>query len=244
MRAALVRAGVDQAFGGWNAPVDPITGEFVYIPIPDPERVRAGLERPFSAVAPFVCQFGGERDASDLALPKALMKRNMHLDPDFETLTYGDDGARRGRRIARFEHGDLLVFYAGLRPCRPWPQRLVYAIIGVFRVDEVVSVGEVGEDRWDENAHTRRIKLRASDVVVRATLPGSGRLRRCIPIGEWRDGAYRVQRSLLEAWGDLSCRDGFIQRSAVPPLFRDPARFQRWLARQTPELIAMNNPRT
>jgi hypothetical protein len=30
MRAYLVRIGIDQAFGGWNAPVDPRTNEYVY----------------------------------------------------------------------------------------------------------------------------------------------------------------------------------------------------------------------
>ncbi len=34
MKALLVRIGVDQAFGGWNAPVNPDTGEFLYVPIP------------------------------------------------------------------------------------------------------------------------------------------------------------------------------------------------------------------
>ena len=33
MRAYLVRVGVDQAFGAWNAPIDPRTNEFVYVPV-------------------------------------------------------------------------------------------------------------------------------------------------------------------------------------------------------------------
>jgi hypothetical protein len=35
MRAYLVRVGVDQAFGGWNAPIEPVGNGFVYIPIPE-----------------------------------------------------------------------------------------------------------------------------------------------------------------------------------------------------------------
>ena len=34
MNALLVRIGVDQAYGGWNAPVD-AEGRFVYVPIPE-----------------------------------------------------------------------------------------------------------------------------------------------------------------------------------------------------------------
>jgi hypothetical protein len=35
MKALLVRIGVDQAYGGWNTPVD-AEGRFVYVPIPEP----------------------------------------------------------------------------------------------------------------------------------------------------------------------------------------------------------------
>lgn len=34
MKGLLVRIGVDQAYGGWNAPVHLGTHEFVYVPIP------------------------------------------------------------------------------------------------------------------------------------------------------------------------------------------------------------------
>jgi hypothetical protein len=34
MKGLLVRIGVDQAYGGWNAPVD-ADGQFVYVPIRD-----------------------------------------------------------------------------------------------------------------------------------------------------------------------------------------------------------------
>lgn len=95
-----------------------------------------------------------------------------------------------------------------------------YALVGLYRVAGVARVAEFPRARWHENAHLRRAKAKPTDVVVHADPARSGRLRRCIPIGEFRDGAYRVRRDLLVAWGGLSCRDGFIQRSAVPPRFR------------------------
>jgi hypothetical protein len=76
--------------------------------------------------------------------------------------------------------------------------------------------------------------------VVRGDSTGSGRLRRFIEIGEWRRRAYRVREDLLEAWGGLSSRDGYIQRSAVPPRFADPRRFLEWLEAQAPELVKGN----
>jgi len=47
MKALLIRIGVDQAYGGWNAPVDPSTWEFAYVPIPEGSGTQChkGLER-------------------------------------------------------------------------------------------------------------------------------------------------------------------------------------------------------
>lgn len=243
MRAALVRVGVDQAFGAWNSPVDPTTFEFIYVPIPDNVTFEPGLATPYSELQCVIAAFVADRDcgAKVPVLPVDLTQRNMHLDPDFSNLTYGDNGQRRGRGIAEFESGDLVVFYAGLRPCRPCEHRLIYAIIGLYRVAEVVRLRDVPKDRWAENAHTRRLERKPDDVIVRAQRVGSGRLRRCIPIGEWRSGAYRVRQDLLETWGGLSCRDGFIQRSAVPPMLKEPVRFLRWFEMQGGELLASNN---
>lgn len=245
MRALLVRVGIDQAFGKWNAPVDPATREFVYVPIPD-KGLRAGLETPYLMVRAALDEFASTRnvDAGTCELPEALAGQQMHLDPDFSTLTYGDT-ATRGKALAGFEPRDIVVFYAGLRPCRSIPaqsDKLTYAIIGLLRVREIVRAGDVERARWNENAHTRRNALNPTDVIIRGEPGASGRLRRCLPIGELRDRAYRVRRDLLKAWGDLSVADGYIHRSANPPRFLDPARFMTWFAAQEPELLAANNP--
>ena len=72
--------------------------------------------------------------------------------------------------------------------------------------------------------------------------PGvSGRLDRCISIGERRDRAYRVRKDLLETWGGLSVKDGYIQRSVVPPSFLDSGRFYEWFLRQNAVLLMQNN---
>jgi hypothetical protein len=245
MRAALVRVGIDLAFGGWNAPVDPQTGEFVYVPIPEGAKtpVRPTLATTYDAVEPRLGAFASKHGLTDeraCSLPFELRHAATHLDPDFSHLTYGDDGERRGRRLCTFAHGDVVVFYAGLRPIRRCEHRLVYAVIGVYRVGEVVRAASVPRGRWAENAHLRRESHRGTDVIVRAVPGASGRLRRCISIGEYRDGAYRVRGDLLDRWGGLSCRDGFIQRSAVPPEFLYPERFITWLDEQRPELMAAN----
>ncbi len=243
MRAILIRVGADSKYGSWHSPVDPASNEFVYVSIPERQQCRPGLATPYATLRPALDAFAAAHPGAlrrSVELPPHLADAAMHLDPDFEHLTYGDNPVR-GRRLSEFGRGDAVVFYAGLRPTEPCDQRLVYAIIGLFSVQEIVRLRDVPADRWVENAHTRRLVPNHEDVIVRADPAGSGRLRRCVPIGEWRARAYRVRREILDAWGGLSCRDGFLQLSGVPPLFADPRRFMSWFEAQRPELIRTNN---
>lgn len=245
MRAYLVRIGVDQAYGHWNAPMDPASNEFVYVPIPESRPMRAEHATSYCDVLPALAQFAkGYPDARprSVRLPSDLTLANTHLDPDFRYLTYGDNGVRRGKDLTDLARGDVVVFYAGLRPVTACEHRLVYALVGLYQVSEVVRVHSVAAARWSENAHTRCAEPAGSDVIVRGQPGSSGRLRRCMPIGEFRDRAYRVTRDVLEAWGGLSCRDGYLQRSAVPPSFLDAQRFMGWFERQHGELVSSNNP--
>ena len=105
----------------------------------------------------------------------------------------------------------------------------------------MVPVANVPAHRWYENAHVRKVKRSETDIVVRAKPVMSGRFEKCIPIGELRDGAYRVRRDILSAWGGLSVKNGFIQRSAVPPSFTRPEQFLAWLKKQQITLLPRNN---
>jgi hypothetical protein len=108
-------------------------------------------------------------------------------------------------------------------------------------IDEIVAAHKVLKQHWAKNAHTRRVPV-PDDIVVRAKAGVSGRLRQCIPIGELRGGHYRVRQELLDAWGGLDIKDGYIQRSVRLPGFSDPAQFYRWFLAQKPEVVAANNP--
>ena len=245
MKALLIRIGIDHSYGGWNAPADPATREFVYIPIPENESVtfHPDCECPYTLTLPALQKFAVARKldvTTDLRMPAELERRMMHLDPDFKTLTYGDVGNRRGAEIPRMAKKDFVVFYAGLRSTQPPHKPLVYAMVGIFFVDEVVLASQVNPSRWNENAHTRKSSHGAHDVIIRARSGSSGRLRRYIPIGEYRDRAYRVRHDLLDAWGGLTVNNGYIQRSAVPPRFLEPRKFLQWLESQDIELLQSN----
>ena len=245
MKGILIRVGIDSAYGRWNAPVCFESGHFAYVPIPEKigTKFKPGLERSYSEVLPSLKSFCMEHHCDledDLCFPAPLQSHPMHLDPDFETLTYGDQGERRGLRLRDFTNGDIVAFYAGLRPIKKAEQRLIYALIGLYVINEIVRADDVEKSRWNENAHTRKFNRGTPDIVVRAKPKLSGRLDRCIPIGEWRSRAYRVKNTLLEEWGGLSVQDGYIQRSVVPPVFLDPQRFYKWFLGQKSRLISGN----
>ena len=47
MKGILVRVGIDSSYGHWNAPVDPNTLNYVYVPIPEnpKHQFREGMGR-------------------------------------------------------------------------------------------------------------------------------------------------------------------------------------------------------
>jgi hypothetical protein len=230
MKGLLVRVGIDCTTGHWNAPVNVDTCEFAYVTITETKPLRRGFKRLFDEFERTISKF-------EVDLPRHLEGAPTHLDPDFSSLTYGDQG-ERAKQIQRLTSGDLLVFFAGLRNSAT--DKLLYALIGLYVVDEIVSAKTVERNRWPENAHTRRIPG-PNDIVVRARPKISGRLERCIPIGEYRDGAYRVRQDLLKTWGGLTVHDGYIQRSARLPAFRETVRFYQWFLANRGSLVQRNN---
>jgi hypothetical protein len=245
VKGYLVRIGVDHSYGQWNAPVDPSSSAFVYIPIPDnaQKRYAPDLERKYQEfvkpLAEFAQRFSHARKAK-VTLPSVLLQTKLHLDPDFEYLTYGDNGTKRGAGLAKLERNDLVAFYAGLRPITN-QEGLFYALIGILVVDRVVQAQEVEAARRKENAHTRWSCISEKDIVIRGLCQSSGRFDHCITIGEFRDRAYRVRKDLEKTWGGLSVKNGYIQRSAVPPAFLDAQKFYDWFREQNVKLLRRNN---
>lgn len=233
-RALLVRVGADAtpAGGQWHGLVNSATGEFVYVPIPEQRSVRPGFATLYADVAPELARFRRN-------LPSSLAGRQTHLDPDFLELTYGDRSERARQIQRKLASGDSLVFYMSLRDTRG--QHLVYALVGALTIDRILHACDVPETDWHRNAHTRREPIGETDIVVFGRRESSGRFERCVPFADRRDGAYRVWPELLNEWGGLSVKNGYVQRSARLPEFCDAARFLVWLDRQDVTLIARNN---
>ena len=220
MKGILIRVGIDSTAGEWNAPVNPSSGSFVYVPIP--EQMTLTRNEPIRRYNELISSL----EHCSSRLPFHLMDLPMHLDPDFEHLTYGDCYPRN-LQIKDIQTGDFITFYAGLRSINPRDKELIYALIGFFIIDEVIPAEKIPRNRLHENAHTRR-ESNCGDLIVRARKGQSGRLEKCIRIGEYRDRAYRVYPDLLDKWGGLSVKDGYLQRSGRIPSFTKPEQFLTW----------------
>ncbi len=225
----LLRVGIDATDGNWNAPCRK-DGRFCYVPVTDGEISSRGpaFDRYYSEFEPFVRHLGAEWPGR--------LSGTCHLDPDFSHLTYGDGNSGRGQRIRDFlSAGDFIVFWAGLR--RLETNDIVCSIIGFYSISYIMNASEIGRLDSHRNAHSRYIQSdEFGHVVVFANPEKSGRLLKHIPIGEAAGNAsqQRVYAELLNKWGGLQkkdgseWKDGYIQRSASPPIFRDGDKFLTW----------------
>lgn len=252
MRAILIRVGADGTQGGgqWLAPVDTESGRFVYLPIPE-RRVafHPGCERRFDEAEVPLLSFLAEHGAPARywrSRIEAKRGQPMHLDPDFEHLTYGDFGDKRGRDLREFKSNDLMVFYSAFKPIGP-ANDLIYAVVGVYVVEEIVLAISVTDARRGENAHTRKADRAMADIVVRARPGVSGRCAWCIPIGEKRGTSnYYLRPDIETAWGGLVKADSsprkssWLNMSGSMPLLGNPAGFSAWWATQNVPLLRKN----
>jgi hypothetical protein len=245
MKGLLLRVGIDKTAGGYNAPINPLTNDYLYMPIPEskenPKQIfRQGMETTYTQMDTHFSKFT-EQNAIELAFPEHLKLIGCcHLDPDFENLTYGDQASGRGNRVRELDVGDFIAFFASFRPIIPCDHVLVYALYGIFFIDNIKKAKDISSDQWHVNAHTRIQKMNGEHLIAFADKSRSGRFRHAIPIGEYRNGAYRITNKILDAWGDIGVKDGFIQRSVCPPWFTKPDQFLKWLDFQQVKLINNN----
>lgn len=234
----LVRVGIDLTAGGWNSPCN--EKEFCYVPMGNSVDMSSSYDEAYAPYREVVDSFLPET-ASKLCRWPRLMPRQGHFDPDFRHLSFGDAGSRGSRILSMIGEGDFIVFYAGLRSVDTG--FLIYSIIGFYVVDRIYPGRDVPQADWHRNAHTRHGGCRSDGEVVLFAKPGvSGRLLHHLPIGTYRERAWRVRPDLLTEWGDLDISNGYIQRSAYLPSFKKPELFLKWFHRQNPCLLDKNNP--
>lgn len=118
-----------------------------------------------------------------------MARRRMHVDPEFETFTYGDPTRPKAglRRLAR---GDLLVFYAGLKgyDCAQAPGLYLIGFFEVALAGRAEDLGkETVRDQFGANFHVRHREVfqdqRGRLVLVKGS-SASKMLTQAVPISE------------------------------------------------------------
>jgi hypothetical protein len=198
-QAVLLRVGVDAGCGGIQGPLFK-DGSFEFVCIPDRQGVsdhtygnmlgRDG--RPVADYFPTGCR-------------AAMAGQRVHVDPEFDTFTYGDPTPPK-RSLRRLRPGDFLIFYAGLQawdPAGGWDRcrRPALYLVAYFEVAAAGTAGDFNDRElhalFSNNFHVRYPDLfrRQKDrlVLVKGG-PGSRRLRKALQISV--DGQDRAGRPL------------------------------------------------
>jgi hypothetical protein len=196
VKALFLRVGIDKGCGGCLAPIYH-DGSFEYIPIPE--------EQPTSENRTYKDLQGRKVESLASLLPARLHQKFPHFDPEFETFTYGDPAVNKSRQLLRLSPGDLLVFYAGLKPYKSQDPSRLY-IIGYFTISHIHNFNENAESpdklmiagRLRNNAHMKRINRDRGLVIAEGDPARSILLRKALPFGDSRN---RVLQDLVPVFG-------------------------------------------
>jgi hypothetical protein len=234
-RCVLLRVGIDSGCGGIQGPLFE-DGTFEFVCIPDNHGVSAHtygtmLGRDGKPLAGY---FAESRRA-------VMAERHVHVDPEFETFTYGDPGPPK-RSLRHLRPGDLLVFYCGLQEWDAdggWNRdhRPALYLAGYFEVALAGMAGDfdpkVLRGEFANNFHVRHrsvFRRQKENLVLVKGGPGSRLFRKAHQISsEGKDRAAKPLKVLSPAmrkvFGDFGGRVS-IQRSPprqVEPRFVDGA---------------------
>jgi hypothetical protein len=224
MSVVLLRVGIDTGSGGIHGPLFK-NGSFEFVPIPDP---LAHDSRTYGNTTgrhgqPFIDYFPS-------AMRARMATQPMHVDPEFETFTYGDPTVPK-RSLARLQPGDLLVFYAGLEA---WDWHDADApslyIVGFFQISHAGFASSFSEKQITElfaaNAHVRESQ-RLTDERQRLVLikggAGSRLLSRAVKISSVGKNSIGQDLKVLSPemqliFGDF---DGKVSIQRSPPRWVD-----------------------
>ncbi len=160
MKAMLLRVGIDTGSGGTLGPIFG-DGSFEYIPISEDLEEKKNYGN----------TIGRKGLPLSTYVPKKLKDFGMHFDPEFKTYTYGDPTSKRSS-LLKLQKGDLLVFYAGLKPYNKINGKAALYIIGYFTVNEVVDFNLLNPEekekycrRCKNNAHIKRMEKYGDETL-------------------------------------------------------------------------------
>ncbi len=229
-KAVLLRVGIDSGSGGIQGPLHK-DGSFEFVCIPDKNEV---------SVHTYGTCLGrnGVPHSHYFPLPKRekAARQHVHLDPEFDTFTYGDPTLPK-RSLRKLKNGDYLIFYCGLQErdeAAVWKlaQFPALYIVGYFLVEMAGMATEFSKRAllldFGQNFHVRYpsvFKMQRDQLVLVKGGRGSRLLQKACRISsEGRDRAGKPLKVLApemqKVFGDFGGKVS-IQRS--PPRWVDSA---------------------
>ena len=228
MNVTMLRVGIDAGCGGIQGPLFH-DGSFEYIPIPngpniDPRTYGKMIGR---HGCPLVDYF-------PYNLKSKMICESAHVDPEFETFTYGDP-TRPKAGLRKLEKGDMLIFYCGLEGwdfhCEPGLYLMGYFEVQTaglatdYRPEEIESL-------FSKNFHVlhkSRFENEKDNLVLVKGSSGSRLLNKAVCISTTgRDTIGRplkiISPEMREIFGNFKGKLSF-QRS--PPRRVDPEYIDR-----------------
>ena len=234
-QVVLLRVGIDSGSGGIQGPLFK-DGTFDFVCIPDKKQV---------GVHTYGSMIGKNGQSLVNYFPASKRKRkagmHIHVDPEFETFTYGDPTTPK-RSLQNLRRGDFLVFYCGLQKWdteKGWDKNHRPALyLAVYF--EVALAGRATEfsrkvlrSEFAKNFHVRHpslFKSQKNDLVLVKGGSGSRLLRKAVQISsDGKDCRGRrlkvLSPKMRKIFGDFGAKNS-IQRSPprwVAPRFVDKA---------------------
>jgi hypothetical protein len=114
-------------------------------------------------------------------LPQEIWNWHPHIDPEFETFTYGDP-TKPKKSLLKLVEDDLLVFYAGFQPYQNTEYDEALYFVGYFTVKECIDFNKLSNKENEEyhrlylnNFHLKK-KLSTDNLVMVSGEPNKSKL--------------------------------------------------------------------
>lgn len=227
-QVVLLRVGVDAGCGGIQGPLFK-DGSFEFICIPDKKRISVHtygnvLDRNGEPVARYFPE--GRR--------KIMARQTVHVDPEWETFTYGDPTPPK-RSLRHLNPGDFLVFYCGLQTWdadEGWDRssRPALYLAGYFQVALAGLAGDfntkVLKNEFGMNFHVRYpsvFQQQKDDLVLVKGGPGSRLFKKARQISvEGQDRTGKPLKVLSPAMQKVfGTFEGHVSIQRSPPRWVD-----------------------
>jgi hypothetical protein len=228
-QVVLLRVGIESGCGGIQGPLFK-DGSFDFVCIPDSKRVSA------HTYGNIIGRDGRPHaDYFAEARRKVMAEQTVHVDPEWETFTYGDPTPPKNS-LRTLQPGDLLVFYCGLQEWdvdNGWNQehRPALYLAGYFEVALAGMAGDfeqkVLKKQFGKNFHVRYrtvFEKQKDDLVLVKGGPGSRLFKKAHQIStEGKDRAGKplkvLSPTMQKVFGSFG---GHVSIQRSPPRWVEP----------------------